>query len=57
MRFDTHTFEIMVVSCVVVGCTSRCVDGSLSFYRISKEEKLSDVNIAKQPCLWTTFLL
>ena len=37
----------MVVACVVVGCTSRCVDGSLSFHHIPKEEKRSDVNIAK----------
>ena len=54
MRFDTHThtFEIIVVSCVVVGCTSRCVDGSLSFHRIPKEEKRSDVNmfVIPEPC-------
>ncbi|KAK2193201.1 hypothetical protein NP493_14g07072 [Ridgeia piscesae] len=29
----------MVVSCVVVGCTSRCIDSSLCFHRIPKEEK------------------
>ena len=45
----THTFEIMVVSCVV-GCTGRCVNSSFSFHRIPKEEKRSDVNIAKRPC-------
>ena len=29
----------MVVSYVVVGCTSRCVDGSLSFHHFPIEEK------------------
>ena len=31
---------MVAMSCVVVGYTSRCVDSSLSFHRIPKEEKL-----------------
>ena len=38
----TYT-EILVVSCVAVGCSSCCVDGSLSFHRIPKEEKLREL--------------
>ena len=35
------------MSCVVVGYTSRCVDSSLSFHRIPKEEKWSHSTLAE----------
>ena len=56
-RWTINQYEcaIMVVSCVM-GCTSRWVDSSLSFYRIPKEEKQLLLNLIKRkhwaPSAW-----
>ena len=47
LYFWLYEDTVMVVSCVAVGCTSRCVDSSLSFHHIPNEKRQLWLNTIK----------